>query len=122
MNMISNSSVAKMPPRKVYLGFLILLECTISSYQHWLPELFFFFKAWPNVCFENTKIKSHWISPTSLLCDRGQLTTLFGIQYLHLSNEGVNGHRIQLVASDRCQIQLAYGNNHHLSVHVNCGV
>lgn len=42
MNMISNYSVAKMPPRKVYLCFLILLEYTISSYQHWLPELFFF--------------------------------------------------------------------------------
>lgn len=61
MNMISNYSVAKMPPRKVYLCFLILLEYTISSYQHWLPELFF--KTWPNVCFEDTKIKSHWISP-----------------------------------------------------------
>lgn len=62
--MISNYSVAKMPPRNVYqyLCFLILLEYTISSYQHWLPELFFL-KALPNESFENTKIKSHWISP-----------------------------------------------------------
>ena len=86
--MISNYSVAKMPPERftnIY-AVLILHECTISSCQPWLPAL------------------------------------LFGLQYLYLSNEGVNSHRILLVASDRCQIQLAYSNNYHLPVHVNCKV
>lgn len=57
-------------------------------------------------------------STTSLLCERGQVTSLFELQYLYLSTEGVNLHRILLVASDRCQTQLAWGNNNHVWVHV----
>ena len=113
-----------MPPRKVYqyLCFLILLECTIFLYQHWLPELFFFLKLCL-MCVLKIQKSSHTGFPHKLALWPWTSDHLsLGLQYLYLSNEGVNSHRILLVASDRCQIQLAYGNNHYLSVHVNCEV
>lgn len=73
----------------------------------------FFKKGFISDVFLKHRNQSSLDSTPSLLCERGQV---FELQYLYLSTEGVNLHRILLVASDRCQIQLDSGNNNHVGV------